>query len=36
MGSTDLPTSSIAAIELQAVADDAVLLQSKPGRSSWS
>jgi hypothetical protein len=36
VGSTDLPTSSIAAIELQAVADDAVLLQSKPGNSSWS
>jgi hypothetical protein len=36
VGSTDLATSGIAAIELQAVADDAVLLQSKPGRSSWS
>jgi hypothetical protein len=29
-GSTDLAASGIAAIELQAVADDAVLLQSKP------
>jgi hypothetical protein len=36
VGSTDLPTSGIAAIELQAVADDAVLLQSKPGSNSWS
>jgi hypothetical protein len=36
VGSTDLDTSSIAAIELQAVADDAVLLQSKPGHNSWS
>ena len=34
VGSTDLATSSIAAIELQAVADSAVLLQSKPGQ--WS
>jgi hypothetical protein len=36
VGSTDLATSGIAAIELQAVADDAVLLQSKPGPNSWS
>jgi hypothetical protein len=35
-GSTDLAASGIAAIELQAVADDTVLLQSKPGDSSWS
>ena len=35
-GSTDLAPSGIAAIELQAVADDAVLLQSKPGSNSWS
>ena len=36
VGSTDLVTSGIAAIELQAVADDAVLLQSRPGSNSWS
>ena len=36
VGSTDLPASGIAAIELQAVADDAVLLQSKPGHDTWS
>ena len=35
-GSTDLAASGIAAIELQAVADDAVLLQSKPGPDTWS
>jgi hypothetical protein len=32
VGSTDLSTSGIAAIELRAVADDALLLQSKPGQ----
>lgn len=36
VGSTDLTAKGIAAIELQAVADDAVLLQSTPGHSSWS
>jgi hypothetical protein len=36
VGSTDLPTGGIAAIEVRAGADDAVLLQSKPGHSSWS
>ena len=36
VGSTDLTAGGIAAIELQAVADDAVLLQSKPGHSTWS
>jgi hypothetical protein len=35
-GSTDLAARGIAAIELQAVADDAVLLQSKPGPDTWS
>ena len=35
-GSTDLAASGIAAIELQAVADEAVLLQSKPGPDTWS
>ena len=36
VGSTDLAAGGIAAIELQAVADDAVLLQSKPGPDTWS
>ena len=36
VGSTDLVTSGITAIELQAVADNAVLLQSKPGHHTWS
>jgi hypothetical protein len=36
VGSTDLSTSGIAAIELRAVADDAVLLQSTPGPDTWS
>ena len=30
VGSTNLPTSGIAAIELRAVADDAVLLRARP------
>jgi anti-sigma factor RsiW len=36
VGSTDLPASGIATIQLQAAADDAVLLQSTPGHGSWS
>ena len=35
-GSTNLAPGGIATIELKAVADDAVVLQSKPGHSSWS
>ena len=30
VGATDLPASGIATIELQAVADDAVLLRARP------
>jgi hypothetical protein len=36
VGSTDLAARDIAAIELRAVADDAVLLQSRPGHDTWS